>query len=340
LRFLIPGASCAPAVEELEDEELGRLSRLWLEEVRPGLGPEAEEDPYLSPPDGPDRLLERFLQAERNQRAKDPVRSAAERLRKTAEFRREYRCVDFHRRGMARKLFMHGSNAGASAYFGDYGLRDRDGEPVLVGRTSLMTSSDAPGRKPSDTMVPCTHLRAACFVVERAAAEIKSRGSYICDVGAFPESEMVDFAFARYWEADGAPDDSRCIQERRRPDPSVGPHLPEHETMPEGLPVLRESLRLVTTHYPELLKKVYFYRPGFVFRAIFNIFSLWVPAGTRAKFVLVSEGEEHKHFLAPGACDPAEVPVELGGRGPSLCGDRFVMRALERYDETATLDES
>lgn len=331
-RWKCEGLGSEPPVEK----GLLELRQLWQERIRPGFAPEIDADPYLSPPDV-DTLLLRFLQAERNERSKDPVSSAAARLQETATFRRDYRCVDFHRRGMARKLLMHGSNAGASAYFGDYGLRDCDGEPVLVGRISLMTSASAPGRKTADNMIPCTHLRAALFICERAALETRDQGSYILDLGDFPAKELAAYSHSRYWDADGVVDDFACVAERRRPVPSVGPHLPQHETMPGGLPVLKESLRCMTAYYPQLLKRVYFYNPGFRFRAVFRIFSLWVPADTRRKFVMVAPGEEHRHFLAPGVCRPAEVPPELGGSGPPLDGDRFLAAAVARYDATARL---
>lgn len=92
----------------------------------------------------------------------------------------------------------------------------------------------------------------------------------------------------------------------------------------------------------DALHRVWFYRPSFVFRTIFRIFRLWVPKETRCKFVLVNEGEEHHHFLAVDpanqhGCAPEVLPVELGGTGPPLDGDRFLERAVELYDATAQL---
>lgn len=85
-------------------------------------------------------------------------------------------------------------------------------------------------------------------------------------------------------------------------------------------------------------------RPSFAqgFRLIFNIFRLWVPMTTRDRFVLVRPGQEAQHFFAPasaGGCDldRATAPREFGGDGPSLDGDRFLMRACEKYDAEATL---
>lgn len=320
-----------------EDAGLIELRRLWAQK-RKGFLPDIAADPFFCPPNSDvDIVLKRFLQAERNQKAADPVQAAAARLEETARFRRDYRCVDMHRRGMARRILMHASNPGASCYFGDCGIRDLDGEPVLLGRVSLMTDAKSPGRKDADRMIPCTHLRAAIFVCERAAAAVTTQGSYILDLGPFPAAEMERHGRLRFWDADGIVDDFKCVAERRAPRPAVGPHLEGHETMDNGLPVLKESLRMLTRYYPEMMKKVYFYRPGFVFKAVFKIFSLWVPADTREKFVMVNEGEEHLHFLAPGRCRSEDLPPEVGGTGPPMDGDRFLMRAVEHYDDTASL---
>lgn len=252
-------------------------------------------------------------------------------------------------------------------YFGDFGLRDRAGEPVLVGR-NLQCGT----RKPSDLMVPCTHLRAALLgavapapptrahhlcpiltsasrsasppafaVVERVACECERGASYILDVGDPATcSDMASvLAGKRYWDADGAIDDHASIAEGRAPSPSVGPHAAHHYDLKPGLPTLKEALGLMTAHYPELLFRVYFYRPAPLFQFTYAIFSRWLPASTRAKLVMVRQGDEHRHFLgatAPGGgLDAAVVPIELGGRGPSLGGDDFLARAVARYDASA-----
>lgn len=240
--------------------------------------------------------------------------------------------MDFHRKGMARRLCMHASNPGASVYFADIGLRDSEGEPVLVGRSALMTSQRAPGRKPPDNMLAATHLRACMFVCERAALETRTKGSYILDLGDYPTDDMAKRSHRRFWDADGVIDDGRTVEE------GVKPHLPQHRHL-EGLSVLKESMRMMQTYYPELLKKVYFYQPPFWFRAVFKIFRLWVPADTRERFVIVKKGDESKHFLKPGVMDSAEVPVELGGTGTvRLDGDGFLSAAVKRYDSEARLD--
>ncbi|KAL1512351.1 hypothetical protein AB1Y20_005611 [Prymnesium parvum] len=319
---------------------VARLRRVWLTEIKPDFLPEVESDPLLSPPseEALDRTLSRFVRAEAAAAATadETLRKAAARLRRTAAFRREYAVRDFYRRGMARALFMHATNAGACVYFADYGLRDRKGEVVIVGRTSLMVDDTAEGHKPADEVLPATHLRAALFVIERAAALIRTHGSMILDLSPYPAEAMR--GRSRYWDSDGWVDDTAALLEGRVPSPSVGPHLPSHATLATGLPVLKEALRLMVDHYPEMLHRVWFYKPSLVFRAIFNIFRLWVPPKTREKFVLVREGEEHLHFLSRDpsdeqGCAPEELPPELGGTGEPLDGDRFLLRALTRYDE-------
>lgn len=161
--------------------------------------------------------------------------------------------------------------------------------------------------------------------------------SYILDLSPYPTAEMAVHAHSRYWNADGATDEAAAVRARMAPKGAVGPHLPEHEACAEGLPVLREALRIATQYYPESLHAVWFYNPGFWFSIAFSVFSAWLPAETRAKMHIVRKGEERAHFLAPGALDPSAVPRELGGTGPSLDGDRFLMRAVELYDTTATL---
>ena len=310
---------------------LSELRAIWLEEIRPRFLPGVALDPFLSPPDVND-VLRRFLDADRGS-----VQLAAERLERTAEFRKEYDCVAYHRQGMARKLWMHASNAGACVYFGDFGLRNQAGLPVLVGRTSLMVEERAPHRKPSDKMLAAQHLRGALLVFERSSVEMiqhgnGSKGMYICDVGGYPTEEMAPFK-DRYWDADGPPAAEGVL-------PCVDPVLPGHHDL-RGLGVLREAVRILERYYPETLGRVFFYRPGAGFRFIFAIFSMWVGASTRSRFVLVRKGEESRYFFSPPphGCGlrPEDTPPELGGSGPSMQGDRFLLKAMEKYDREATL---
>ena len=139
-------SSAAPATHD-EDPDLAELKQVWRRKVRPQFEPAIDTDPLFQRDD----ILVRFLNAERGgggvvtsgasgggarMRKRDAqlVAKTAARLESTASFRREYACVDFHRKGMARQLLMHHSNAGACVYFGEYGLQSRGGVPIMVGR--------------------------------------------------------------------------------------------------------------------------------------------------------------------------------------------------------------
>ena len=307
-------------------DALSRLQRRWREIRRDFAG--IDRDPYLSAkpsravPEPEIALLRKFLDAEGGD-----VERAAERLRETAAWRRDYRVVDFHKPGMARKLMMHATNPGATLYFADSGLRDSDGAPVLIGRVTLMLGGGTRRpRAPEDKMAPATHLRAGMFVVERAnviAANLGTTSSYILDTGSYPHEEMG--TRDRYWNEDGVGAVGGA---------GVGPHLPGHAEIPDGLPTLQEALRMMTRYYPNSMKRIYVYRPSLIFRGVFAIFGAWLSADTRNKFVLVPPGRERDAtgFIRPGACDAAAVPRELGGTGPSLGGDLFLRRAIDLYD--------
>ena len=337
----------APGIDDRSDDaELCELRKIWLEQLRPVFLPDAAVDPFLSPPDV-NELLVRFLDAERGDRKAErrhgAVQRAAARLKATAAFRAEYASADMHRRGMAQRLLMHGTNAGASVYFGDCGLRNSAGVPVLIGRVDLMTDGKAPGRKPSDEMRPAQHLRGAILVIERAAVELQrlgggAKGMYILDVGGYPHKEMARHS-TRYWDADGegwpGPNGETGGEA-----PCAGPILAGHHQL-KGLAVLKEALRILERHYPETMQRIFFYRPGTGFRMVFAIFRLWVPKSSRDRFVLVREGDEKRFFAPPphgAGLRPEDTPRELGGSGPSLDGDRFLTRALERYEREALLE--
>ena len=195
-------------------------------------------------------------------------------------------------------------------------------------------------------MLPAQHLRAGIFVVERAAVALVARGgsvkgSYILDVGPYPTAEMAKHSLGeRYWDGADAAEAAAAAAGACGALPCAGPSLPGHSAL-AGLAVLKEALRICERYYPETLTRVYFYRPNFAFRAVFAIFRLWVPKATRRRFVLVREGEEASAFFGPPphgcGLSREDAPRELGGSGPSLDGDRFLMRACERYDREAPL---
>lgn len=341
-----------------DDRDLDELRKLWLEQIKPRFEPLASADPFLSPPDV-DNLLLRFLDAERGapgpkrQSGDEVVQRTAKRLEATAAFRRDYDTISFHKPGAARTHMMHASNAGASVYFGDCGLRSPDGCPVLLGRVSLMTDADAPGRLHSDTMLPAQHLRAAVFVCERSMVELMhkpnpslkagrvAKAAYILDVGHYPKVEMAAHGHSRYWHLDGEstakPGKNGVWHGEELP--MAGPCLAGHHAL-SGLGVLKEAMRLLERFYPEGLHTVYFYRPGAAFRMLFAVFRLWARPSTRDRFVLVRPGEEDATFFAPPpkGCGlrREDTPKEFGGTSETgLDGDRFLLRACERYDATA-----
>ena len=341
-------AEQSPASTTADDPDLEALRRLWLEDIKPKFEPEASRDPFLSPP-FPDRLLLRFLDAERGPEGRQRlvgnavVRKAADRLMATATFRRDYDCLSFHRKGAARRHMMHITNAGASAYFGAPGLHTRDGYGVLLGRTSLMVDSDAPKRKATDDMLAAQHLRAALLVTERAAVNLMqhdgvAKGGYILDVGSYPTEEMAVHD-TRYWNLDGLPETHAKTGHNL---PCAGPCLPGHHEL-KGLAVLKEAMQLLERHYPETMGRIFFYRPSMAFRVVWAIARLWAPKAARDRFVLVRPGEEQIFFDPPprgGNLRPEDVPKQFGGTGPSLDGDRFLLRACELYEKTALLPAS
>ena len=91
---------------------------------------------------------------------------------------------------------------------------------------------------------------------------------------------------------------------------------------------------MLKAHYPELLKHVFFYNPPAMFKFIFRIFSLWVDSETRKKFVMVLPGQEQA-ILWPQIA-PENLPVEFGGQGQNLSGDKFMKKVIERYDQQST----
>ena len=336
------------------DADLAALRSLWLDDSYPRIlasRPSIADDPFFSP-STIDGVLLRFLDAERGLGPKRKsgaavVQSAAQRLEGTAAFRAEWDCVQFHRKGEARRLMMHSTNAGGTLYFGDAGLRASDGTLVLLGRSSLMLDADAPLRKRSDEMLAAQHLRAGFLVIERAAADLLergagSKGAYILDVGGYPTAEMAQFQGARYWDSDGVPDE--VTGKRGSELPCAGPALPGHHELKQ-LAVLREAFRIAERFYPETLGRLIFYRPNLTFRAIFAVFRMWVAPVTRDRFKMVKQGEEAAAFFAPPeegglGLRPEDTPRELGGSGPSLDGDRFLLRACERYEATARLPKA
>lgn len=123
------------------------------------------------------------------------------------------------------------------------------------------------------------------------------------------------------------------VAPRTRTIPGVLPHLEHHQTIGQGLPVLREALRQLTEYYPGLMEKVYFIHAPFSFRAFMKVFSLMVDAETANKFVVVPKGKERE--VLGQVFHDYELPVEFGGKGPSLGRDDFLAHAMNRYEQEA-----
>jgi len=92
---------------------------------------------------------------------------------------------------------------------------------------------------------------------------------------------------------------------------------------------VQEAIRLITTNYPELLEKVYFYNSPFWFKPLFAVFSLWMPKDTRQKLVFVRKGETEKIQTV----DERNISRDFGGSAATLGGDAFIERAIQFYDE-------
>ena len=108
----------------------------------------------------------------------------------------------------------------------------------------------------------------------------------------------------------------------------VGVHPDSHYHPLLGLLCLKEAIRLITTNYPELLAKVYFYNSPFWFKPIFTIFSLWIPKDTRKKLVFCKKGEWKKMETI----DESNLSSDWGGKGLSNDHDDFIGRAIQKYD--------
>ncbi|KAL7551121.1 hypothetical protein ACHAWF_014320 [Thalassiosira exigua] len=352
-------ASSALAEEGAGLEDALALLRPAFESLRTTSGEDGgvfPEDPIFGTydaagvaPHDVEMTLIRYLRAARASSSKrDRVDArkvadeALDRIRKTLEYRREYDVLSMHAPGMARKLMLHDTNPGACMYLADAGVVDKKDQPVLVGRLGLMMSEDAEQHEP---IVPANHLRAVLFAFERMAASLKldrgqRRGIYILDCGMDRKSapdlyDAVD-SRPRFWSNAG-----RLIVDGltmsgwkdkgdgKRTIPGVLPHLEHHATIDPGLSVLREALRQLTEHYPDVMERVYFVRPPLSFRAFVKVFSLMVDQETAEKFVVVPAGYEST-LLERVASE--RLPSDFGGEGPGLGRDDFLKTALARYE--------
>ena len=121
-------------VPESKIAELDQRFESICDELRPTYD-YLDTDPYLSIADKPRRiaLMKRFLLSE-----KLDVDKAAERLRATIAFRRDWNIKEYHEDGAASRLIPEASNPGAEIYFADSLQTDAENRPYLVGRIGML----------------------------------------------------------------------------------------------------------------------------------------------------------------------------------------------------------
>ena len=96
-----------------------------------------------------------------------------------------------------------------------------------------------------------------------------------------------------------------------------------------GLNTLRRGLGVAQAVWPECLDRVYILNASWRFQAMWKIFSLWMDARTRAKFVVLKGGPE-QYTALHAQFEPSQLFAEHGGAGPSMSGYRE--RAIMRYE--------
>eukprot|EP00928_Gymnodinium_smaydae_P044089 TRINITY_DN29436_c0_g1_i1.p1 TRINITY_DN29436_c0_g1~~TRINITY_DN29436_c0_g1_i1.p1 ORF type:complete len:360 (+),score=47.65 TRINITY_DN29436_c0_g1_i1:139-1218(+) len=306
-----------------------------------------EDDPILSPlaPEDQEALLKRYLIAE-----DFVVSKAAERLECTVAFRKQWNVLEFHEADVAAQLLPEAANPGAEAYFVDSLLSDKDGAPYIVARLKLCNTHN---------MHPWRHLRAALFVLERAAVKVKhplQQACFLLDVsdpdftgtygptgGVETSQQSVDQSKSR--SALGAKAEAR-YGARTHPNADLDDaHRVEQELLAEfgdtepGLSVLKVALKLFQSHYPDLLRKVFFINSDISFFVAFKIFSLWVHSRTRAKFVFIGPNRltDHPFSTLREYISEDQLFAEYEGSGPSLDGDQYIRRAVAAYDANRTV---
>jgi len=285
----------------------GRLQDMW---------PDMDKDVMMRDDAEVSRqLLLRFLHAEDGK-----VDKALARLEKTAHFRMRYAIGEMYRPNMARRLF---TTKGAEMYFcNSAGLRDRHGCQYLVGRLMLCGE-----------IHPKNHMRAAMLVIERASLDLQKNKApginYILDLQPVTEKGTVSGTGGGKNLASTTHHKPEKAKDGIDKDWDI---LAWHDCVGAGFPTLKEALRMLERHYPETLRRVFFYNAPFWFYAIFKVFSLWVPR-SKDKFVFVSKGKEQAIF---SEIEPSQLFPEFGGcAARSLGNDDFIAEAIKAYDEDA-----
>eukprot|EP00928_Gymnodinium_smaydae_P071992 TRINITY_DN55444_c0_g1_i1.p1 TRINITY_DN55444_c0_g1~~TRINITY_DN55444_c0_g1_i1.p1 ORF type:complete len:452 (-),score=29.43 TRINITY_DN55444_c0_g1_i1:154-1509(-) len=297
------------------------FARMWEEwpamlQEACSLGYRVNEDPFLTL--DPEGIVCRYLIAEDNN-----VAAAAQRLRATLAWRREWNILEYHTKGIGHRLYAEESNPGAEMYFAVSGHSDKFGRPYMVGRGQLCN----PGN-----MHPWRHLRAGIFAIEQLAVDVLRKGcgygTYILDItgkvsapGTFSgtgggSNHRKDDKNNKYYKSGAGRDAPEAL-------------LKQFGELSGGMAVLRAALTIGSQHYPEFLARVTFLRSDFLFSVAFKVFRLWVHRRSRDKFVFLGGSIDPPIENLMELYPADELPIEFGGRGWSLEGDGFMRRGAE-----------
>lgn len=200
-------------------------------------------------------LLRRYLLG-----ARLDVEAALERLRATAEWRRDWDVLAYYEPGAARQLFDEASNPGAEMYFADALGTDREGRPYVAGRLRFANS---------ENMHPWRHLRAGVLVFERLATKVAAAGrgpaSYILDIGDVGGVAGTVSGTGGLGRAyDEAKNPHYAAGEGTRGAPSAA-MVEEFGSLDNGFAVLKAAIQILNKHYPGIIGQVYYLNSDMLF---------------------------------------------------------------------------
>ncbi|CAE7237081.1 kif7, partial [Symbiodinium natans] len=284
-------------------------------------GHDVDRDPLLAL--DPPNLLRRYLIAE-----DWDVDKAAERLRSTIAWRRDWRVMEYYQPGRAQYLYDESTNPGSEMYFGDSLHFDRSGRPYMVGRFRLCNA---------ERMHPWRHLRAGIYALDRFALKIIQKGcgygSYLLDIGRVAERSSFSGTGGGQ---DFFPQESKNPYYQQGAGKDAPAELLErYGELNSGMAVLRAALRIAGDHYPELLSRVVFLRSDWLFSLAFKVFRLWANKKTRDKFLFIGGKADPPMAQLQDWFHYQQLPAEFGGQGYSLDGDNFLRRAVDHLDAEA-----
>ena len=248
-----------------------------------------------------DGVLLRYLRARRWD-----VPKALDQLRRGIAWRRACRVHEWHDPQIVSPRGVL-ADVCSQVYCCDSGYVDRRGRPYMVGAIELF---DAPLHDPSK------HLLAIYYVLERLVVHFSwpehPNFCYVLDMAQPPDPPTIDF--------------------------DVPNEVPEPvHTRFEGYKTLKRGLEVAQMTYPEVLDKVIVLNAGRYFQFAWRMFSVWLDAPTRAKFVVLGGGEEQKAVLLE-MFEPSQLAAEFGGDAPSLLGYRE--RAILWYERGQVASEA